>query len=246
VDIAGRPARQSAALAFAWGGGALFVLSLLYFLYSYLFRFGAPAGGSTTLVRSVVIDILLFTGFAAHHSVLARPWMKTLVRRVVPAILERSTYTWTSSVLLILVCAFWQFVPGELYRLSGPAVWIGLLVQGLGIVLTARGSARLDVLDLAGVRPVLRGARGGIGRERVQLETGGLYGFVRHPVYFAWLLFVFGTPHMTFTRLVFAVVSTVYLAIAIPFEERSLIQTFGQDYRTYQRRVRWRMVPGVY
>jgi protein-S-isoprenylcysteine O-methyltransferase Ste14 len=57
---------------------------------------------------------------------------------------------------------------------------------------------------------------------------------------------VFGTPHMTMTRLVFAAASTAYLAIGIPFEERGLIQVFGGEYREYQKQVRWRMIPGVY
>ena len=51
---------------------------------------------------------------------------------------------------------------------------------------------------------------------------------------------------MTSTRLLFAVVSVAYLVIAIPFEERSLVESFGEPYRAYRRQVRWRMVPGVY
>ena len=80
----------------------------------------------------------------------------------------------------------------------------------------------------------------------VPLQTHGVYGFVRHPVYFAWVLMVIGTPHMTMTRLTFAVISTAYLAIAIPFEERGLLDVFGSEYREYQKRVRWRMIPGLY
>jgi protein-S-isoprenylcysteine O-methyltransferase Ste14 len=60
------------------------------------------------------------------------------------------------------------------------------------------------------------------------------------------MLLVFATPHMTMTRLTFAVLSTGYLAIAIPFEERALVRVFGVGYREYQGRVRWRMIPGVY
>jgi protein-S-isoprenylcysteine O-methyltransferase Ste14 len=51
---------------------------------------------------------------------------------------------------------------------------------------------------------------------------------------------------MTLTRFSFAVISTAYLALAIPFEERSLVEVFGEEYDAYSRRVRWRMLPGIY
>ena len=57
---------------------------------------------------------------------------------------------------------------------------------------------------------------------------------------------VFGSPVMTATRFAFAVISTLYLAIAIPWEERDLLKTFGGEYEAYRRRVRWRMIPFVY
>ena len=55
-----------------------------------------------------------------------------------------------------------------------------------------------------------------------------------------------GSPDITATRATFAIVSTGYLALAIPWEERSLMQIFGSEYDTYRRTVRWRMIPGVY
>jgi protein-S-isoprenylcysteine O-methyltransferase Ste14 len=57
---------------------------------------------------------------------------------------------------------------------------------------------------------------------------------------------VVGVPVMTGTRLVFAVVSCVYLLIAIPLEERTLRQTTSGRYDEYMRLVRWKLVPGVY
>ncbi len=57
---------------------------------------------------------------------------------------------------------------------------------------------------------------------------------------------MFGTPVMTGTKLAFAILSTGYLAVAIPWEEQSLIRIFGVDYEAYRRRVRWRMLPGIY
>ena len=77
-------------------------------------------------------------------------------------------------------------------------------------------------------------------------ETRGLYRVVRHPIYLGWLLLVAGAPLMTSTRLAFATISVVYLVIAIPYEECSLVDSFGAPYLAYRRQVRWRMLPGVY
>jgi len=49
-----------------------------------------------------------------------------------------------------------------------------------------------------------------------------------------------------FAGKVFAAVSTIYLAAAIPFEERSLRRDFGEEYDRYSERVTRKMVPFVY
>jgi protein-S-isoprenylcysteine O-methyltransferase Ste14 len=51
---------------------------------------------------------------------------------------------------------------------------------------------------------------------------------------------------MNGARFLFAAVSTIYLVIATPFEERDLTRAFGAEYESYTRRVRWRILPGVY
>lgn len=233
-----------AARVFAWFGGVMFALSLAVFVHAYLVRFGSATDGHAALAP-VVANVLLFSLFALHHSIFARTGAKARVRRAVGPVLERSVYTWTASVLFLLVCWWWQPVPATLYQLSGFAAGAGYAVQATGIIMTAIGSARLDVLDLAGIRPVLDAESPGA-TAHPSLETRGVYGVVRHPVYLAWALFVFGAPHMTMTRFVFAVTSTAYLMIAIPFEERGLVQSFGDDYRAYRLHVRWRMIPGIY
>jgi protein-S-isoprenylcysteine O-methyltransferase Ste14 len=241
-----------AAFVVAWGGTLAFGVSLVWFLYSYLFRFDGPAESGASGVPTpgsaaipIAINILLFSVFALHHSVLARPRPKSFVQRLVPPELERSLYTWVASILFLLVCWWWQPVPGTLYRLDDPWRTAVFCVQAAGLVLTIQASRLLDVLDLSGVRPVQRAAAAAV-PQHVPLKTTGLYGFVRHPLYFAWMLLVFATPAMTATRLVFAAVSTLYLALAIPWEERALVRTFGRDYERYRRDVRWRMVPFLY
>jgi methanethiol S-methyltransferase len=232
------------ALVCAWTGAAAFLVSLLVFLYLYGITYGRASGASPA-GAAVAIDILLFSVFALHHSLLARTGLKRRVTRVVPDWLERSAFTWTASVLFAIVCLAWQPVDGLLYSLPGGWRAAGHAAQLAGILLVLAGASAIDVLDLAGVRQVLD-ARTGDTRPHVTLKTNGAYGFVRHPVYFGWTLLVFGAPHMTGTRALFAIVSTVYLAIAIPFEERSLIDVFGDAYRRYQRLTRWRMLPGIW
>lgn len=42
---------------------------------------------------------------------------------------------------------------------------------------------------------------------------------------------------MTIAHLLFAVMTTAYILIAIQLEERDLVNELGADYRNYQRRV---------
>lgn len=224
---------------FAWLAAAAFAVSLGYFLYAYVFLFGPSTSGSGA--DAVTWNVLLFSAFALHHSVFARTRAKAWVQSLLPPALERAVYTLAASILFVLVCWLWRPVDGMAWSLEEPWRWLGYGVQAAGIVMTIVGARALDVLELAGVRQATETAAA-----PTQLKTNGVYGFVRHPLYFAWVLVVFGAPEMTMTRLTFAVVSTLYLAIAIPFEERSLIETFGPDYASYRKKVRWRMIPGVY
>jgi protein-S-isoprenylcysteine O-methyltransferase Ste14 len=237
-----RAGRDRAARIFALAGGALFVFSLGWGGYAYLVRFEGPAPAGDSLWRPLAIDALLFTIFAAHHSVFARTPIKRWVDQRVAPRLERSVYVWFASALFLIVCAAWRTVPGEAWRVSGPGAAVLAAMQVAGVVLTLVASRQLDVLSLAGIRQ----AMGGRGRAPVGLMDTGLYRLVRHPIYFGWVLMVWPAPHMTGTRLAFAAISTIYLAAAIPFEERSLRGEFGPAYDAYASRVRSRMVPFLY
>jgi methanethiol S-methyltransferase len=233
---------DAAARSFAIAGGGLFVFSLLYTAWSYASPFGVTTTDSAPVIAPTVVDLFLFTGFALHHSVFARSGIRQWIADRVSARLERSVYVWVASLLLIGVVAAWRPVPGELWRLAAP--WSALLgaVQVAGVLVTLRASAALDVFSLAGVRQ----AFGAAAPPTSHLVETGLYRLVRHPVYFGWVLMVWPTPAMTGTRLVFATISTLYLALAIPLEERSLRNQFGPAYDAYATQVRWKMIPGVY
>jgi methanethiol S-methyltransferase len=248
-------------LATAWLGAALFVISLGYFGYFYLVILEQPGGALAAQAPvAAAVNIALFSAFALHHSLFARTGMKAALARIVPAPLERASYVWMASLLFLAVCGFWQPVPGVAWESSGALRAVLYGVQLAGIIVTVDSASRLDVWDLAGVRQV-RAARSTALAEHpvaaadsrppqasspAPLELRGPYRWLRHPIYLGWVLLVFGAPTMTMGRLLFATVSTAYLVVAIPIEERSLVHEFGEDYRTYQRQVRWRLVPGLW
>ena len=223
----------------SWSGALAFVASLAYGIRAYVVHFDEVAPPGSEWVGDAAINVLLFTTFALHHSVLARSGVKDRIAAAVGETLERPLYVWLSSVLFFLCCWLWRPLPGALY--TWPSAWhpamIGL--QWLGAVVTALAARRLDVLALAGVRAATPDAPR-------PLETSGLYGLVRHPIYFGWILLVLPAPVMTYTRATFAFVSIAYLVAAVPFEERGLVAVYGDAYRDYQRKVRARLVPGVY
>jgi protein-S-isoprenylcysteine O-methyltransferase Ste14 len=219
---------------FVWIGGATFVVALAYCGYSYAF----PWGRTLPFTPSALgVDAGLFTVFALHHSLFARDAVKHWVSRVVPSALVRSMYVWLASLLLIAVCAAWQPVGGDIYHHTGILAVVHGVLQLAGAAIIFQTVRLIDPLELAGIR---------LHPDAESLQIVGPFRWVRHPIYAGWLLLTFGAAHMTGSRLSFAVISTLYLLIAMPFEERSLQKSFGEKYDEYRRLVPCRLIPYVY
>jgi protein-S-isoprenylcysteine O-methyltransferase Ste14 len=76
------------------------------------------------------------------------------------------------------------------------------------------------------------------------LFTGGLYRFVRHPLYSTGLLILWLAPQMTVNRLVLIVSLTIYIVVGALFEERKLVREFGSAYVEYKARTPM-LIPGL-
>ena len=166
----------------------------------------------------------------------ARRSFKQAWTRGVPPVLERSTYVVLSSLALILL--FWQWRPlgGVVWSVDSDAARIALRVSfafGWGLVLVS--TFLINHFDLFGLRQVWLQL---IGKPYTELQFGtpGPYKLVRHPLYVGWFFAFWSTPTMTMTHLLFAVMTTAYILVAIQFEERDLVRSHG-EYADYRKRV---------
>jgi protein-S-isoprenylcysteine O-methyltransferase Ste14 len=195
------------------------------------------SGRTAPLGEALLINAALLTLFAVQHSTMARPWFKRMWTRIVPEQVERSTYVLLSSLALILLFALWQPIGGVIWKVEQPivrGVLYGLFAMGFGLVLIS--TFLINHFDLFGLRQVYLYLRG---KPYTQLRFGTpiLYRHVRHPLYLGWLFAFWATPTMTIAHLVFAIATTAYIFLAIQFEEKDLIDVYGDDYRRYKQNV---------
>ena len=194
---------------------------------------GVPA---ESLDIALMVDLGLLGLFALQHSVMARPAFKHWLTRIVPVSAERSTYVLASSLALIALFHGWQPLGGMVWHATDPVargvIW-GAFAFGWLLVLVT--TFLINHFDLFGLRQVWLQL---VGRPytEVGFRTPWLYRYVRHPLYVGWFFAFWATPTMTLTHLLFAVMTTAYILVAIRFEERDLVAHLGQAYRDYRDR----------
>ena len=182
----------------------------------------------------VLIDAGLLAAFAIQHSLMARRSFKRIWTRVIPREAERSTYVLFASLVLLALILFWQPLPGVVWRVQAPsAVLVLNALFALGWLLVLISTFLIDHFDLFGLKQVWRFWRG-LPYEPPTFRTPGPYRFVRHPIYFGFLVAFWSTPLMTSGHLFFAVMCSAYIVVAIQFEERDLIVYHGEDYKVYR------------
>jgi protein-S-isoprenylcysteine O-methyltransferase Ste14 len=222
------------------------VASYAVFLAVFVYAIGFIGGYHTPtmldgaprrpLIEALAIDLGLLGAFAIQHSGMARPAFKGWWTRIVPEAAERSTYVLVSSLALIALFVLWEPIGGLVWQVpEGPwqALMIGLYAFGWLLLLYA--TFLIDHFDLFGLKQAWRRLLNKP-YEPPKFRTPGLYKLVRHPLYIGWLIIFWAAPTMTVAHLVFAVMTTAYILIAIQFEERDLVSAFGDDYSAYRRR----------
>ncbi len=192
----------------------------------------SPAAGAPAALVNIALLIL----FGVQHSVMARGGFKKALTKIVPPAMERSTYVLATVAVLIALYVFWIPMPATVWRIEAP-VWkelmIGLYFAGLGLVLLS--TFLINHFELFGL------LQGWLHLRKKpaaapKFRTPALYKSVRHPLYLGWLIAFWATPHLTAGHLLFAAIWSLYIFVAIGYEERDLIAVFGDKYREYMEK----------
>lgn len=193
------------------------------------------------LGNTLILTIFL-AGYAVVHSFLASLPVKQWARRTFGPGVDRwyrLVYNIIAVVTLLPILPILVWLPSQiLYVVPAPWRWVmvgGQFVAliGLGISLGQTGLWHfLGLSQLLAEQP----------DESSKLSVHGVYSWVRHPLYFFSLLWLWLTPLMTTNLLIVYILFTLYFYIGSLYEEKRLLAKFGPIYAEYQRRVP-RLIP---
>jgi len=222
---------------------AIFFATFLY-LIAFIGNLPVPKtvdGPMTTMPREmkIAIDVALIALFGLQHSVMARPAFKKAWTRVVPPTAERSVYVLFASAALIVLFYFWQPLGRTIWDVGPGMAWLSTILWaifwgGFGIVLIS--TFLINHFELFGLQQAWHNMMG-MQADRPELRQPLFYRWVAHPLYAGFFLGFWATPHMTSGHLLLAAGVSIYMLIAIRYEERDLTDLFGSDYTRYRSSV---------
>ena len=175
---------------------------------------------ATDTSRWTALLVLISEGYTLMLVLLAR---RASHRDMSPMAMAATVYATCCIVLL---------EPQGTTRLAPEWVGAALLVISMAWVFTSK----VYLGRSFGLLPAQRG-----------LVNTGPYRALRHPIYFGYLIGHVGLLLANFSWLNLAVLLLLYVAQIVRIQrEEAVLAATSADYREYQQRVRWRMVPGVY
>lgn len=223
------------------------VVSYFIFFITFLYAVGfvgnlvvpksIDSGATASFGASLIINIILLSIFAIQHSVMARPAFKEWWTQIIPPVIERSTYVLLSSLALILLYWLWQPMNGVIWEVTNPLgrtiLWALFLVGWLIVLMSTFLINHFDLFGLRQVYIYMRGEE----YTHIDFRMPLLYKIVRHPIMLGFVIAFWATPYMSVSHLLFAVMTTVYILIAVQFEEHDLVKHYGDEYQQYRQSV---------
>lgn len=193
--------------------------------------------------------LLAVAAYGFLHSLLASHGAKRLAFRLgggTACRFYRLFYNMIVAVTLVPVFALVAMLPDRpIYTISFPWSLLALTLQAAAVIGLAAGVMQTGPMRFAGLEQALRpsAAAGDCPPDApvrpelgTALVTGGLYRYVRHPLYAFGLVLLWLVPKMSWNVLALSLGLTAYLIIGAKLEERKLLREYGTDYEAYMRR----------
>jgi len=229
-------------VAFLYG-----VVAYVFFFATFLYAIGfvedlvvpttIDTGLSAPTMQALIINLILMSIFAIQHSVMARQQFKRWWTQFVPASVERTTYVLFATLALALLLWQWRPMPEVVWQVANPQAATAITAVSLiGWLIVLTSTFLINHFELFGLHQVANNLTGRpmpAPRFRMPLY----YKFVRHPIYLGFIIAFWAAPTMTLGHLLFAAVTTAYIFVGIQLEERDMVDVFGDQYRSYKKRV---------
>ena len=227
-------------MAFAIIAYAIFFATFLYLIAFVGDLELAPrtvdVGPDSPVAIAVAVDVGLIALFGLQHSVMARQGFKRWWTRVVPWAVERSVYVLMASLALIILMNLWRPIDTIVWNVGDPLVsdliWV-VFWLGWGMVLLS--TFLLNHFELFGLQQAWFHVRGRPWEKPV-FRQPMFYRWIRHPLYLGFFMAFWAAPEMTAGHLLLAGGMSVFMLIAIQYEEKDLVALFGRDYEDYRQR----------
>jgi methanethiol S-methyltransferase len=189
-----------------------------------------------TQISSFLVILTAIAAYGGLHSWLASLQAKALARRGLGSAADRVyrlAYNFVAVISLLPVLILPAILADQtIYTIPLPWLLLTLLAQGLAALVLLVGVLQTGLWSFIGLEQLLEAPES----QSSHLVVGGLYRWVRHPLYTAGLVFIWLTPVMTWNVLALNIGLSLYLFIGALFEERKLLREFGQAYQNYQQR----------
>jgi methanethiol S-methyltransferase len=187
----------------------------------------------------MLILILLWGIYFFFHSFMASVTVKKSITNAFGCTQKsyRLTYNLFNIITLILLIFFFFHTPSSyLFKGNTFITTIGILVLFLGVFIMLLAVKNYDLPAFFGFR----------NETSMALQVKGIHKYIRHPLYSGTLLLFLGiciawpeTKNWILFLLMF-----IYILVGIKLEEKKLVITFGEEYRSYQKIVK-QLIPYI-
>jgi protein-S-isoprenylcysteine O-methyltransferase Ste14 len=219
------------AYAIGMGGLVLFIL----FQADWLLPITVNSGTSVPVLDGFLVNLSLLLLWGVQHSVMARPAFKARLTKWIPDAAERSTYTLASGLCLLAIIVWWQGNTAVVWQAAGLELPLRIIsIAGWG--LTVWATFQIDHFDLFGLKKPFYLITGRVPK-RKDFVTPFLYRQMRHPIQTGILIGMWSQAFMSMGQLLLSTGMTIYVFVGLWYEERDLVNDFGDRYRLYMQQV---------